>query len=220
MIIITGGEQSLALPTEGLQEVPTLGIYSSLRRSISGRLISTISQFVTNERAYQLLLTREQMISLRQFAATVSPPFSLVDSEGFTWAIETGSDDDLHAYSTGAYFSAGQRFTGQPQQANGFACGNFWQMQVTFQVNARGWRNNSVGGGSVGNLTAEVPSGAITGANVTFGLAEVPTTLLLFRNGILQQPAVDYNLSGSTIVFTVGNAPQVGDSLVAYVGVV
>lgn len=210
MIIITGGGQSLALPTEGLQEVPTMGIYSSMRRSIAGRIIATTSQFVTNERAYQLLLTREQMLDLRKFAATVIPPFDLVDSEAFLWTIQAGANTEHIAFSTGAYFSASQRFTGQPQQANGFSCDNRWQMQVMFQVNARGWNGNSVGGTSGMVQPTQQPAGAINGVNTVFTVDYIPLYGYLYRNGIL---IVDWTLVGSTITIGSGNIPQTGDSL-------
>ena len=65
----------------------------------------------------------------------------------------------------------------------------------------------------------EVPSGAKTGSNLTFGLAATPLagSLHLYVNGVLQNEGatLDYQLSAGTITFEAGNAPQSDDILLA-----
>ncbi len=80
------------------------------------------------------------------------------------------------------------------------------------------------GGGTISQHLAgsfvdgEAPTGAINGSNREFLVAQAPnpvSSLLLYRNGLLQRTAIDYTLSGSTITFLVAATPQVGDILVA-----
>lgn len=68
------------------------------------------------------------------------------------------------------------------------------------------------------SLTGEQPSGAINGSNVTFTLATTPNppgALLLIVNGLLMTQGLGYTLSGNII--TLATAPQIGDSIYAYV---
>lgn len=58
-------------------------------------------------------------------------------------------------------------------------------------------------------------TGTINGVNNTFTLSSSPHTLKLYRNGLLQNPGVDYTLSGVTITFLAGSIPFAGDTLVA-----
>jgi hypothetical protein len=64
----------------------------------------------------------------------------------------------------------------------------------------------------------ETPGGLVNGANTGYTLANAPAagSLMLFRNGLLQQlgASADYTLVGGTVTF--GAAPQTGDILVAY----
>ncbi|MFB3776780.1 MAG: hypothetical protein ACE141_04190 [Bryobacteraceae bacterium] len=66
-------------------------------------------------------------------------------------------------------------------------------------------------------VDAEVPVGAVDGSNTHFTLANAPnppSSLALFRNGILQKAGLDYVLSGNAIDFTAGSVPQAGDLLI------
>jgi hypothetical protein len=75
------------------------------------------------------------------------------------------------------------------------------------------------GGASPLFSDGEVPGGTIDGNNTTFTLANLPSpaaSLALFRNGMAQQPSVDYTLTGSTIQFQAGAVPQPGDVLLAW----
>jgi len=64
----------------------------------------------------------------------------------------------------------------------------------------------------------ETPNGAMNGTNAAFTLSMTPTpatSLLLFRNGLLQKIGVDYTLNGSSVSFLAGSVPQPGDLLQA-----
>ncbi|MBI5283377.1 MAG: hypothetical protein HY858_16970 [Candidatus Solibacter usitatus] len=69
-----------------------------------------------------------------------------------------------------------------------------------------------------GFVDMETPAGAVNGVNTVFTLAQAPfpaTSLHLYRNGILQRPAVDYLLSGNGVTFLTVATPQAGDLLSA-----
>lgn len=64
----------------------------------------------------------------------------------------------------------------------------------------------------------ETPNGAMNGTNAAFTLSMTPTpatSLLLFRNGLLQKMGVDFTLNGSSVSFQAGSVPQPGDLLQA-----
>lgn len=66
---------------------------------------------------------------------------------------------------------------------------------------------------------AETPAGTIDGTNREFLLSRAPqppSSLLLYRNGILQAPGIDYTLSGRQITFCELCIPVPGDVLRAY----
>jgi hypothetical protein len=62
---------------------------------------------------------------------------------------------------------------------------------------------------------SEVPTGTVSGTNVTFTLAHTPKsgTLKLYVNGSRQQLTSDYTLSTATITFVV--APELGSIILA-----
>jgi hypothetical protein len=68
----------------------------------------------------------------------------------------------------------------------------------------------------------ETPGGALNGKNAVFTLAATlyPASLLVFRNGLLLTPGVDYALAYPagvpTLTFAAGAIPQPGDVLRAY----
>ena len=71
---------------------------------------------------------------------------------------------------------------------------------------------------TLGFVDMETPGGTANGVNTSFTLTQAPSpasSLHLFRNGILQKPAVDYMLSGNTVTFLTVATPQTGDLLVA-----
>jgi len=75
------------------------------------------------------------------------------------------------------------------------------------------------GGAGPQFVDGEVPGGVIDGTNANFTLANTPnptTSLVLFRNGVVQNPGQDYTLNGSTVQFLAGAIPQPGDALTAW----
>jgi hypothetical protein len=65
-------------------------------------------------------------------------------------------------------------------------------------------------------VDGEVPLGAIDGTNTVFTLSNSPAPLQsmkLFRNGVLQKPGVDYDLSVNVVTFTPVSIPVPGDIL-------
>lgn len=69
-----------------------------------------------------------------------------------------------------------------------------------------------------GFIDSETPAGLINGSNMVFSLANPPsppTSLQLYRNGLLMKAGADYALSGITVTFVPAAAPQSGDMLLA-----
>jgi hypothetical protein len=74
------------------------------------------------------------------------------------------------------------------------------------------------GGGTPTFVDGDLPSGIVDGNNATFALTAVPapaTSLSLYRNGVLQNPPVDYTATGNSIQFVAASTPQPGDTLLA-----
>ena len=64
----------------------------------------------------------------------------------------------------------------------------------------------------------ESPAGVVDGVNTTFTLANAPnpaSSLMLYRNGLLQKTGMDYSLSGATIQLVAGSGLQPADTLLA-----
>jgi hypothetical protein len=71
---------------------------------------------------------------------------------------------------------------------------------------------------AAGFVDTEVPAGAQDGSNRTFTLASAPnpaSSLAVYRNGLLLRQNGDFTLSGSTLTFVPGAAPQPADALLA-----
>jgi hypothetical protein len=67
-------------------------------------------------------------------------------------------------------------------------------------------------------IDGETPAGVVNGSNATFTLANAPspsTSLSLYRNGLLQEQGLDYNVNGAGITFLTASLPQPGDVLLA-----
>jgi hypothetical protein len=64
----------------------------------------------------------------------------------------------------------------------------------------------------------DAPAGIADGANTAFTLTGTPSpagSLAVYRNGILMKSGQDFTLSGSSVQFMAGAAPQPGDTLLA-----
>lgn len=74
------------------------------------------------------------------------------------------------------------------------------------------------GASDPGFVDGDSPAGIVDGSNTSFGLSAVPdppTSLAVYRNGILQKVGQDYTLAGSSIQFTAASTPQPADTLLA-----
>jgi hypothetical protein len=58
------------------------------------------------------------------------------------------------------------------------------------------------------------PAGTLNGINTVFTLSSTANLLMLVLNGVVQNPGVDYTLSGVTVTFTV--PPVVSDWMMAF----
>jgi hypothetical protein len=73
-------------------------------------------------------------------------------------------------------------------------------------------------GGGATFVDLETPAGTVDGFNATFTVVSSPapaSSLLLFRNGVLQKPGFDFTLSGFTITFLTASVPLPGDTVLA-----
>ena len=81
--------------------------------------------------------------------------------------------------------------------------------------------STSCGTSSSGTLTyadMETPGGLINSNNASYSLAFTPgpaASLLLYRNGLLMSPGIDFTLATNQITFLTPSVPQTGDSLTA-----
>jgi hypothetical protein len=66
-------------------------------------------------------------------------------------------------------------------------------------------------------VDSETPTGVVDGSNTVFAVSQVPNpaaSLSLYRNGMRLRANLDYILTGSSLLFLSGLAPQPGDVLV------
>jgi hypothetical protein len=60
--------------------------------------------------------------------------------------------------------------------------------------------------------TVEVPTGNVDGVNALFTLSAVPLgSLVVTKNGLVQQPTADYSVGGNQLTFV--TAPDVGSNI-------
>jgi hypothetical protein len=74
------------------------------------------------------------------------------------------------------------------------------------------------GGEAPSFIDGDAPTGIVDGANTVFSLSatpDPPSSLAVYRNGLLQKISQDYTFAGRTIQFVVDAAPQPGDTLLA-----
>lgn len=123
---------------------PSLGEYASYKRSTTGKIIRTKSQVVTNERSYTLNVDYAQRLRLENLLANALAPFNFIDDYGFSWLIDAGVDDSLHAYETGAYFMPPTKLNFTPQSPKEAAyCDSNWNVDITILINATGVAGDS-----------------------------------------------------------------------------
>ncbi len=142
--------------------------------------------------------------------SSVTPPPSvvqMVDVSGLTEALADRPTKSIgFAPNRAAYVDA----TGQVAAVSG---------APSDCVRVNGTSGPCSGAGlSFGFVDMEVPMGLLNGVNTSFTLSQAPApaaSLHLYRNGILQKPAVDYQLNGNTVTFLSVSTPQTGDLLVA-----
>lgn len=114
----------------------------------------------------------------------------------------------LHLYRNGVLQRAGEAYTLTGNSVT-FAPGNAPQQGDLLTA----WYRLSPDSAYV-FADLETPSGAVDGANTTFTLSGVPlpaSSLMVYRNGLLQKVGVDFTLSLDRITFLPGAVPQVGD---------
>lgn len=79
----------------------------------------------------------------------------------------------------------------------------------------------SKGGGGMGNIITETPSGTVNGVNDTFTLTSnvKSNSLILLWNGQFQRAGAsfEYTLSGKTITFNAGSVPTAGELFAWYI---
>lgn len=78
--------------------------------------------------------------------------------------------------------------------------------------------SGSCGGATPTFVDGDLPAGIVDGSNATFVLTAVPapaTSLSVYRNGVLQKPALDYTATGNSIQFAIASTPRPGDTLLA-----
>src|SRR5262249_5138781 len=67
-------------------------------------------------------------------------------------------------------------------------------------------------------VDADAPAGIVDGSNTSFLLSatpDPPSSLAVYRNGLMQKINFDYSLNGRTIQFVAAVTPQAGDTLLA-----
>jgi len=145
--------------------------------------------------------------------APSTAPIQIGDVTGLANALAVRPTD-------GAGFSIGRTAIINPSGQIDAAAGNLGDcMHVDGSSGACG---TGTSGGTGGILPlysdAETPAGTVNGVNAAFTLVFAPspaTSLIIFRNGLLQAQGFDYSLSGNVVTFLAGSLPQTGDELIA-----
>lgn len=220
MIVLNG---SYAFETEGQADIARLSRNKTFQDSIGGYLIKTRSRYSRWRMSYILVLNQEQLTNLELLFTQNVAPMDFIDHRGFSWLIESGTDDATHAYSTGGEIEDQELVETPLTPIDWAACNQAFRLPLTIIVNARGLTGNTAnapdsggGGGGTVNMTHDVPTGTVNGINTTFTLADAYTFIILFVNGIENKVGIDYTLSGSTITFLAGSVPQTSDILDCY----
>jgi len=155
-------------------------------------------------------------VGINDFTATGTPSSSTYLRGDNTWAAVVGGVSSFNTRTgsvvpvSGDYSALGETLTNKSISGSTNTITN-----VSLTTGVTGILPIANGGRGTSNppVFNEVPSGTINGSNTTFTLANTPTagTVLIYRNGLLQVPSVDYTISGSTITYLY--APSTGDVL-------
>ncbi|MDP9112716.1 MAG: hypothetical protein M3O20_03430 [Acidobacteriota bacterium] len=145
--------------------------------------------------------------------ASSTAPIQIGDVTGLSNALAVRPTD-------GAGFSIGRTAIINASGQIDAAAGNLGDcMHVDGSSGACGTGTSSGSGGILPLYSdAETPAGSVNGVNAAFTLAFAPapaTSLIIFRNGLLQTHSFDYSLSGNVVTFLAGSLPQTGDELIA-----
>lgn len=137
----------------------------------------------------------------------------IYDFNGSSSALTRSSDSDAWDELTGTlvYVDQGTTYGDKRFYCTSNTGGTLGTTSVTYVQDTAGTLSPT------NFVTEETPSGSINGSNVTFTLANTPTTgtLRLYLNGVRQKSGAgnDYTLSTATITMT--TAPVSGDILIA-----
>lgn len=141
--------------------------------------------------------------------SSVAPPPSVVQMADVTGLVEALADRPTKSIGFAPNRAAFIDDTGEIAAVSG---------SPSDCVRADGTTGPCGASASIGFVDMETPAGAVNGINGVFTLTQAPApaaSLLLFRNGILQKPGLDYMISGNTVTFLSAATPQTGDLLVA-----
>ena len=89
---------------------------------------------------------------------------------------------------------------------------------VTVDGNSTPCGSGGGGGGTFSYADTETPGGTVNGSNATFVVQFSPSpaaSLMIYRNGLLMSPGIDFTLAANQITFLVTSVPQTGDTLTA-----
>jgi hypothetical protein len=141
--------------------------------------------------------------------SNVTPPPSVVQMADVTGLVEALADRPTKSIGFAPNRAAFIDATGEIAAVSG---------TLSDCVRVDGTTGPCGAGSTFGFIDMETPGGLIDGANAIYTLTQAPapaSSLHLYRNGILQRPVVDYQLSGNTVTFLSVSTPQAGDLLSA-----
>lgn len=187
-------------------------VVATIKTSVSLAGSPTTTTQTTSDNSTKIATTAFVQANFTATAISFAPgTFTGAGTSGspFALGIDTSptSGSGLPVTSGGVFTALGLKaplaspaLTGTPTAPTATVGTNTTQIATTAFVLA-----NS-GGLSASNFVFnEIPSGTINGSNVTFTLANTPTTgkVTLYKNGQLLAPTTDYTISGSTITYVI-----------------
>ena len=170
----------------------------------------TLSNPGTNTFDGHALTSGQRLLVWQQSTASQN---GIYDFNGSSSALTRSSDSDAWDELTGTlvYVDQGTTYGDKRFYCTSNTGGTLGSTSVTYVQDTAGTLSPT------NFVTEETPSGSINGSNVTFTLANTPTsgTLKLYLNGVRQKSGAgnDYTISTNTITMT--TAPVSGDVLIA-----